>query len=90
MLDTFKSLVMEEDKKLSLGRISYWIVLGLAVKIWWKGSDIGTNLLYFLMLLLVYSLGKKGIEIVKLLPFIQNLKANGSKTEKKNDTDQDG
>lgn len=48
-----------EDGKLSIGRVSFWIVLSPAVRIWWDGKDIQDNHLFVLGFLLVYNSYKK-------------------------------
>ena len=55
-----RPLLCDNEGGMSLGRISFWIVLAPAVKIWWDcDSDIQIHHLYVLGFLLIYNSYKK-------------------------------
>ena len=62
---TFKPLIAEKNDKgeytnVSLGRISFWIVFGIAIYVWiWGTGDIQASHLQMLYITATYNLMKK-------------------------------
>ena len=70
MLDFIKPLFCE-NSKLSLGRISWWIVLTPALKLWWTGSDIQTHHIWVLGFLLCYNCYSKLPQLIEFVKAIR-------------------
>jgi hypothetical protein len=68
---------------LSLGRCSFWVVLGVSViRFWVFGNDIPENLLWVLGILLTYNVGKQVPKVVKDIKLNDSTEVNlTSKTE---------
>lgn len=59
-------LLMEKGSdKISLGRVSWWILFLVTIKTLWDGSDIPPNHLTILLVLATYNLGKKVVSKIK-------------------------
>ena len=57
------SPLIYEDGNISLGRVAFWILFGLAIgKYWALGIDTPSGLTQALMALLLYGLGKRYID----------------------------
>lgn len=66
ILNFLSGLVVENgSNKMSLGRISWWIIFGAASKILISGGDITSNHLTILLILAGYNMGKKAIDKFK-------------------------
>ena len=63
-----------ENKKLSLGRMSWWIVLAPALKLWWTGEDIQTHHIYVLSFLLIYNCYKKLPQMIEFVKALRGIK----------------
>jgi uncharacterized BrkB/YihY/UPF0761 family membrane protein len=59
-------LFTEDDKRLSVGRLAFWIVLFIACFKWILDKEIGIYHNAVLGFLIAYNLGKKAFAILKL------------------------
>jgi hypothetical protein len=55
--------LISEKGGVSLGRVSYWIVLAVACYMWVSNIIVQESLLLMLMSLLSYNLGKKSLDV---------------------------
>lgn len=62
-----RPLVCESDSGFSVGRISLWLSLFPALRLWWTGEDIQIHHLYTLGFLLLYNGYKKIPMFIKLI-----------------------
>lgn len=80
------SLIGEWDDKEktydpSLGRVGFWIALGISIGFFWaKGEDIPSNLFWVLSSLLIYNVGKRLPDAWKEVKLNGNGSANTGKT----------
>lgn len=59
---SFIALISEDGKKLSVGRISFWICFIISIYYWWVLLiDIPSTLMQTLTTLLLYNVFKKGL-----------------------------
>ena len=58
-------IVEGESNKISLGRASWWVIFGSAVKILLSGNSITDHHLTVLLLLAGYNFGKKVVDKMK-------------------------
>ena len=63
----FVSGPISEDggKTLSLGRIAFWVVFAIAIRMWLTGQELLDSHENLLWLSLAYNFGKKGVDIMK-------------------------
>ncbi|KKM23461.1 hypothetical protein LCGC14_1614960 [marine sediment metagenome] len=64
----FMEKIEKDEWKVSIGRISWWIVFADAMYIWISSvgeKDITDHHLTVLLLLAGYNFGKKGLEVIK-------------------------
>ena len=73
--------IIVEKGSLSLGRVSYWIVLCVASYMWIASIMVPESLLIVLMALLSYNLGKKSLDAFNSYTVIKN----GPKEKKQDD-----
>ena len=66
-LGYFKPLVCENGSGMSIGRMSLWLTLLPALRLWWGGNDIQIHHLYALGFLLLYNGYKKIPMFIKLI-----------------------
>jgi hypothetical protein len=58
------SLISEDDKNVSLGRVAFWILLGIACYFWFKEIKFPDTLYYFFAYVTIYNFGKKALSTI--------------------------
>lgn len=58
---SFKYLITEDGERVSIGRVTFIIILATMLFFWITGKTVVDTLFYTWVLLLVYNLSKKGI-----------------------------
>jgi hypothetical protein len=64
--------IIIEKGNLSLGRVSYWVVLFVASYMWIASIMVPESLLIVLMALLSYNLGKKSLDAFNAYSLLKN------------------
>lgn len=82
----FWAIITEKDRKsgadnLSLGRVSYWVVLIVACTMWLTSIIVPESLLIVLMALLSYNLGKKSLDAFSMWSELKNGKKEEDEEE---------
>lgn len=89
----FSSLISEDSKNLSLGRVSFWIVFGISIYFWFRREPdkFPETLFYSFMLLLLYNISKKGFDSInrffelkldQKLGILKNIVSNNDESKK--------
>jgi len=69
VVNYLRPLIEDAKGKVSLGRVAFWIVFGIAMRTLYTTGDLPANVIGLVSCLLAYSVGKK---------FIQNKYHNGA------------
>lgn len=66
------NLISEDNKNISLGRVSFWILMGFSAYFWFcqPAANFPPTLYNILVAVILYNFGKKGLELVA--PFIES------------------
>ncbi|MGE4267191.1 MAG: hypothetical protein AB7F25_07130 [Deferribacterales bacterium] len=58
---TFKNLISENGAQISIGRLTFWLLLCVCLWFWLRGADTPNTLFEAWAAMVLYNLGKKGV-----------------------------